>query len=121
MVSNRPSAKHIGHFMIELNSIDDVGRAYDLADERGVWITQRLGRHTNDHMISFYMETPSGFGVEYGWGGRTVDDSNWQVTKHDHFSMWGHRRPEKPETEEERQAVRKFLAPPTSPASSPAR
>ena len=48
MVSNRPSAKHIGHFMIELNSIDDVGRAYDLADEQGVWITQRLGRHTND-------------------------------------------------------------------------
>ena len=66
-------------------------------------------------MISFYMETPSGFGVEYGWGGRTVDDANWQVTKHDRFSMWGHRRPEKPETEEEREAVRKFSPPPTRP------
>ena len=121
VVSNRPSAKHIGHFMIELNSIDDVGRAYDLADEQGVWITQRLGRHTNDHMISFYMETPSGFGVEYGWGGRTVDDANWQVTKHDRFSMWGHRRPEKPETEEERETVRKFLASPNAPPAPAAR
>lgn len=115
VVSNRAGDKRIGHFMIELNSIDDVGSAYDMADEQGVWITQRLGKHTNDHMISFYMESPSGFGVEYGWGGRLIDDDTWQVTKHDQFSMWGHRRPERPASAEEEQAVRRFLTSPNGP------
>ena len=32
-----------------------------------------LGRHTNDHVTSFYSRSPSGFMVEYGWGGRCVD------------------------------------------------
>lgn len=27
----------------------------------------KLGKHTNDHMVSFYLRTPSGFNVEYGW------------------------------------------------------
>jgi len=118
VVGNRPSKKRIGHFMVELDSIDDVGRAYDLADEKGIWINQRLGRHTNDHMISFYMETPSGFGIEYGWGGRLIDDKEWQVTKHDQFSMWGHRRPEKPKTKEEEAAVRKFLTSSSTPQTA---
>lgn len=115
VVSNRPSDKHIGHFMVELETIDDVGIAYDIADESDVWITQRLGRHTNDHMISFYMETPSGFGIEYGWGGRQIDDSTWQVGKYEQFSMWGHRRPEKPKTKAEQEAVRKFITSPNAP------
>jgi len=46
---------------------------------------------TNDHMMSFYMRTPSGFDIEYGWGGREVDDSIWQVQYHTSGSMWGHR------------------------------
>jgi hypothetical protein len=32
-----------------------------------------LGRHTNDHMTSFYVNTASGFFIEYGWGGRMID------------------------------------------------
>jgi hypothetical protein len=42
-------------------------------------------------MTSFYMKTPSGFDVEYGWGARTVDDATWQVVRHEKGSIWGHR------------------------------
>jgi hypothetical protein len=42
-------------------------------------------------MISFYGATPSGFLVEFGWGGVKVDQSNWQVRSYDKFSEWGHR------------------------------
>jgi biphenyl-2,3-diol 1,2-dioxygenase len=49
-----------------------------------------LGKHTNDHMVSFYLRTPSGFAVEYGWGAREVDDRTWQVQVHTAGSMWGH-------------------------------
>ena len=47
--------------------------------------------HMNDHMFSFYMANPSGFGLEYGWNGRTLDDA----TRHaEHYtsvqSIWGH-------------------------------
>jgi len=42
-------------------------------------------------MVSFYMQSPSGFEVEYGWGARVVDDSTWQVQQHARGSIWGHR------------------------------
>jgi hypothetical protein len=41
-------------------------------------------------MVSFYLRTPSGFNVEYGWGAREVDDSNWHVQVHTAGSIWGH-------------------------------
>jgi hypothetical protein len=43
-------------------------------------------------MTSFYMRTPSGFDVEYGWGGREVDDAVWQVETLHSTSIWGHQR-----------------------------
>jgi catechol 2,3-dioxygenase-like lactoylglutathione lyase family enzyme len=58
--------KRLNHFMLELKSIDDVGSGLDRCEDNGVEITSRLGRHTNDLSISFYMRTPSGFRVEYG-------------------------------------------------------
>jgi hypothetical protein len=85
--------KRIGHMMIELNSIDGVGLCLDRVEDNGVEVTSRLGKHTNDHMISFYMRTPSGFRLEYGWNGRTIDDEErWQVNSYDRASIWGHRR-----------------------------
>ena len=88
--------KRIGHFMVELNSIDDVGSCLDRCEDHGVQIASRLGKHTNDHMISFYMFTPSGFRMEYGWNGRLIDDTTWQVNSYDKASIWGHRPPPKP-------------------------
>jgi 2,3-dihydroxybiphenyl 1,2-dioxygenase len=93
-----PGNKRLLHFMLQLNSIDDVGAGYYLAQDRGVPISGSLGRHTNDHMVSFYMRSPSGFEIEYGFGARTVDDATWKVQRHESGSMWGHRGPTPPPT-----------------------
>jgi biphenyl-2,3-diol 1,2-dioxygenase len=82
--------KRLHHFMLQLESLDDVGATYDLCQKQGVPIVMKLGKHTNDHMVSFYLRTPSGFNVEYGWGAREVDDSTWQVQVHTAGSIWGH-------------------------------
>lgn len=85
--------KRIHHFMVQLQSLDDVGVAYDLCQDKGIPIVLTLGRHTNDQMLSFYMRNPSGFAVEYGYGNRDVDDHTWQVNLYDTGSLWGHRPP----------------------------
>ena len=42
-------------------------------------------------MTSFYMQTPSNFLIEYGWGGREVDVATWQPKEMDTLvSFWGH-------------------------------
>lgn len=82
--------KRLHHFMLQLQSLDDVGATYYLCQDHQVPITMSLGRHTNDHMVSFYLRTPSGFAVEYGWGAREVDDATWQVQVHTSGSIWGH-------------------------------
>ena len=81
------------HFMVELCSLDDVGQGYDLAQLEDDRVAYTLGRHTNDHMTSFYSHSPSGFFVEYGWGGRVIDPATWEP--HETFdgpSFWGHER-----------------------------
>lgn len=80
------------HLMIEVASLDDVGTALDMCQERGVPITTTLGRHSNDRMISFYMYTPSCFRLEYGWGGLAVEHDLWVPRTYDKTSSWGHRR-----------------------------
>lgn len=89
----RPGApRRLSHVMIEVGSIDDVGSTFELCERSDVPIAMTLGRHTNDQMFSFYMLVPSGFMLEYGYGGRTVDDATWQVERYDSASIWGHRR-----------------------------
>ncbi len=86
-----PVQKRLLHFMLQAKSLDDVCSTMYLAQDRGVQISGSLGRHTNDHMVSFYMRSPSGFEIEYGFGARTVDDATWKVQQHYSGSMWGHR------------------------------
>jgi 2,3-dihydroxybiphenyl 1,2-dioxygenase len=87
------TAKRLRHFMLQVKALDDVGMTYFLCQDQGVPVARGMGRHTNDHMVSFYMQSPSGFEVEYGWGARVVDDSTWQVQQHTRGSIWGHRPP----------------------------
>lgn len=83
----------IHHLMVELCSLDDVGQTYDMALVEPGRIATSLGRHTNDHVTSFYATTPSDFFMEYGWGGRTLDVANWQPYEMHHgTSLWGHER-----------------------------
>ena len=82
--------KRLHHFMLQANTLDDVGSTYYLCQDQKVPIVMNLGKHTNDHMVSFYLRTPSGFAIEYGWGAREVDDRTWQVQVHTAGSIWGH-------------------------------
>jgi 2,3-dihydroxybiphenyl 1,2-dioxygenase len=88
-----PMPKRLHHFMLEVGAMDDVGRAYDRCLTAGVEIANTLGMHPNDRMFSFYARTPSGFDVEFGWGGRKVDDATWKAARYDRTSVWGHHMP----------------------------
>ncbi|WP_370937099.1 VOC family protein [Amycolatopsis sp. cg13] len=89
-----PHPKRTHHFMIEVADIRDVGLAYDRCLDAKQPFEMTLGMHPNDHMFSFYVRTPSGFSVEYGWGGLLIDDETWEVRTLDHLHWWGHRAPE---------------------------
>lgn len=82
------------HFMIQASTIDDVGFALDRAQAAGLEITHTLGRHTNDKMLSFYMKSPSGEEVEFGYGALEIGP-NWHVKRYNSTSSWGHKSPEK--------------------------
>jgi extradiol dioxygenase len=88
-----PGMVGMHHLMVEVASLDDVGRALDLVNERGIPLAMGFGRHSNDFVTSFYVRSPSGCEIEYGYGGRLVDDSTWQVTSYRSGDLWGHRPP----------------------------
>ncbi len=94
-IAQFPGKKRLHHIMMETFSLDDVGTTLDLVHDHGIEITMTLGRHTNDLMVSFYMRTPSGFEIEYGYGGLEVDNSDWRVVRYTAQSIWGHRVPKK--------------------------
>lgn len=81
------------HFMLEARTLDDVGYTLDRHHERAMPTTKGLGKHTNDQMVSFYSQSPSGFEVEFGFGGLLVDEESWAVSEITKPSYWGHRPP----------------------------
>lgn len=102
-----PGMVGMHHLMLEVRTLDDVGTALDLVNERQISLAMGLRRHTNDLMTAFYMRTPSGFEIEYGTGGVVVDDDTWQVGAYDAPSLRGHKPPAEPLTP---QALRTFAA-----------
>jgi 3,4-dihydroxy-9,10-secoandrosta-1,3,5(10)-triene-9,17-dione 4,5-dioxygenase len=85
----RPAAG-IVHLMVEVASLDDVGLALDRCRRRKAPVSSSLGRHANDHMVSFYVQTPGGFDIEYGTDGLIVDDGTWVTRETTTVSLWGH-------------------------------
>lgn len=81
------------HMMLEVATLEDVGRAYDrvLKSKGKVPLSATLGRHVNDKMTSFYVQTPSGFDIEYGWNGLVIDPATWVPTTSLSVSDWGHK------------------------------
>lgn len=77
------------HLMFEMENIDDVGKTLDRAMQQEVKVSSSLGRHRNDGMLSFYMNSPSGFDVEIGCGCLLIDDS-WTVNEFCEGDVWGH-------------------------------
>ena len=92
LAQRRGNESRLHHVMLEVNELDDVGSTYYLAQQSGYVISSTLGRHTNDNMLSFYVTTPAGFSIEYGWGGLEVDDGTWHVRRYRETSTWGHVR-----------------------------
>ncbi len=82
--------QHLHHVMFEARSRDDVGAAFDRAWATDLPIPNGLGRHDNDGMFSFYLQTPAGFQIEFGHGARVVDDDWDDDRRYDRISAWGH-------------------------------
>jgi 2,3-dihydroxybiphenyl 1,2-dioxygenase len=81
----------LNHVMLEVADLDMLGRALDVVTDGPAELVQTLGKHTNDHMVSFYVQTPSGFVLEYGCQGRLIDDATWTTSSYDSASFWGHK------------------------------
>jgi 2,3-dihydroxybiphenyl 1,2-dioxygenase len=78
------------HVMFEMNDRDDVGTAFDRLWASDLGIPNGLGRHDNDGMFSFYLQTPAGFQVEVGHGARVITE-DWDDNRaYDAISAWGH-------------------------------
>ena len=93
-LANMPFPKRMHHFMLEVQDMRDVGLAYDRCLDAGQPFEMTLGMHPNDRMFSFYVRSPSGFNIEFGWGGLVIDEATWTVQHLDRLSTWGHRRPQ---------------------------
>ena len=78
------------HLMVETNDRDDVGAAFDRAWATDLAIPNGLGRHDNDGMFSFYVQSPAGFQVEVGYGARVITDDWNDDRRYDRISAWGH-------------------------------
>ncbi|UOT08504.1 biphenyl-2,3-diol 1,2-dioxygenase (plasmid) [Rhodococcus opacus] len=83
------STTRLNHFMLQTQTLDQTGMTLDRCFHGGIPATN-LGRHVNDYAVSFYITTPSGFMIEYGWGAREVE-SDYPVDKYRSVSIWGHR------------------------------
>jgi len=89
-IGRLPIGRRLGHLMLQVRDLDDVGRALDRVHRHGAAQTRALGRHINDHMFSFYVQSPSGAQIEYGWGGLEVEEDSHTVRTYDVTSAWGH-------------------------------
>lgn len=90
------SEQGMRHMMLEADSIKTFGRTYARAREAGALKTE-MGQHSNDEVLSFYLNCPGGFEIEYGVHGRHVDDSTWLTRDLTALSYWGYWPAVKPE------------------------
>jgi 3,4-dihydroxy-9,10-secoandrosta-1,3,5(10)-triene-9,17-dione 4,5-dioxygenase len=88
---SQPHPGNLVHLMVEVPDLDSVGAFMDRVHAEGVRVITNLGRHTNDRMVSLYVETPAGFALEYGFAGVQIDWSGYLPTESARTSHWGHR------------------------------
>jgi len=85
-----PNPSRCVHIMLEVDRLDDVGRALERVRKHKAPLSATLGRHMNDEMVSFYVRSPAGFDVEFGTEGLQVDDKRWVARESTAVSYWGH-------------------------------
>ncbi|MGE0821414.1 MAG: VOC family protein [Candidatus Binatia bacterium] len=78
--------RRINHLMIQVENFDDVGLTYELVRKNKIPVHILPGKHSNDHMFSFYFRNPSGWMIEYGWGGRAPSAQSEYYTE----DIFGH-------------------------------
>ncbi|HJV00711.1 MAG TPA: VOC family protein [Burkholderiaceae bacterium] len=86
-----PIRTRIQHFNLQAATLEDLTGAYVRCRELGYPIVLGMGQHTNDKELSFYVRTPSGFEIEFGWQPIVVDEHDWRPSVHQGISIWGHR------------------------------
>src|SRR6266850_228026 len=96
--AKRHGVQHINH---QVESIDDVMRAYYFLRDRGVAIRFGPGRHPTSGAVFLYFEGPEGMTFEYSTGVRLIEDEAQYKPRHfpfaqQSFCMWG-ARPQIPE------------------------
>jgi len=89
-ITTKPGPGTLLHLMVEVATLDDVGRGLDRAHRLGIPMMHSLGKHTNDHMVSFYVYSPELLAIEYGWNGLLVDGEvpTYEISE---GAFWGHR------------------------------
>ncbi len=85
-----PNPSRCVHLMLEVEKLDDVGRALERVRKHKAPLSATLGRHMNDEMVSFYVKSPGGFDIEFGCEGLTVNDERWVARESTAVSYWGH-------------------------------
>ena len=96
--SDRPGVQHVNH---QVESIDDVMRAFYFLSERQVRIVFGPGRHATSSAMFLYFEGPDGMVYEYSVGVRKIkEDEGWQPRSFssgpESFCVWGS-KPDIPE------------------------
>jgi len=91
--ARRSGVQHINH---QVESIDDVMRAYYFLRDRGVVIRFGPGRHPTSGAVFCYFEGPDGMTFEYSTGVRLItDEANYRPRQlpfaEESFCMWGAR------------------------------
>lgn len=91
--ANRPGWEpRLAHLMVQVEDMDTVGRAYDKVLDGAAALGSTLGKHTNDEMVSYYVKTPSGWELEFGYGGLEIDEATWVPGRWNAAHFWGHKR-----------------------------
>lgn len=78
------------HIEVQAASLNDIGTVYRRCKEMKFPIAMGVGQHANDKAVSFYVRTPSGFDIEYGWNPIAVEEDSWHPEVWDRISIWGH-------------------------------
>jgi 2,3-dihydroxybiphenyl 1,2-dioxygenase len=82
-----PQKRRLNHIMLEVDNFDDVGLTHEIVRSSDAPVTIGLGKHSNDHMYSFYFRNPSGWMFEYGYGGRPATHQSEYYVE----DIYGHR------------------------------
>ena len=91
--ARRHGVQHINH---QVESIDDVMRAYYFLRDQGITIRFGPGRHPTSGAVFVYFEGPDGMTFEYSTGVRLIEDeANYRPRQlpfvEQSFCMWGAR------------------------------